>query len=167
MGRKGDLLREQKTKRVVYTFTAEQLRARDEAMKAAWRKDAAARMTDHARELEEKIERDVRQRTNELWNDREARFRTGYRMGDALAMASAMMSVTIKVLIEDFKWKPIPDRPRGRKTRIQRFAEAVTEEMNRISTDDDIDIIRFASEIEDKYGVSFMMEDDDEQEGDG
>ena len=33
MGKKGDLLRAQKAQKAVYTFTGEQLRKRDEAMK--------------------------------------------------------------------------------------------------------------------------------------
>ena len=48
MGRKGDLLRQAKAQRVTYTFTAEQLRQHDDAVRAADRKLMMKRMDLHS-----------------------------------------------------------------------------------------------------------------------
>ena len=74
-------------------------------------------------------------------------------------MASAMMSVAIAVLVEDFHWTPVRN---GHRTKLQRFAEAVTDRMNEIGTNEDLDIIRYADEIDKRYGVNFKMEDEED-----
>ena len=75
-----------------------------------------------------------------------------------MAMASAMMTTAIAVLVEDFGWTPVRN---GHRTRLKRFAERVVEEMTRIGQDENLDIMRYADEVDEKYGVSFNLEDDD------
>lgn len=156
MGKMGALLRAQKAQKATYTFTAEQLRARDEALKASWKKDVMARVLDDARELDRQRMEEFTKRSNELWAERERRFKTGYQQGDVLAMASALMSITVAVLVEDFHWTPVRN---GHRTKLQRFCEGVIERMNVIGQDENLDIMRYSDEIDKKYGVSFLMED--------
>ena len=78
-----------------------------------------------------------------------------------MALASAMMSAAVVVLVENFGWKPVPDKPRGRKTRLQRFCETVIVEMNRAG---EMNLMRYADEVDKKYGVAFGLEDVNEEE---
>jgi vacuolar-type H+-ATPase subunit H len=168
MGRKGDLLRQLKAERVTYSFTAEQLREHDRQVIDAYKKQADQHMRkvwkeydDRQREMEKKRDKEFSDRVNALWSEREKRFKTGYQQTDTMAMASALLTITVKVLVEDFGWVPIRN---GHRTRLRRFAERVCEEITRIGTDENLDIMRYADEIDQKYGVSFMMEDDEEGE---
>ena len=156
MGKKGDLLRAQKAQRVTYTFTAEQLRQHDEAVVSEYRKTIMDRVRADAAELDRQRMAEFTRRSEELWAEREKRFKTGYLQGDTMAMASSMMPVAIKILVEEFRWTPVRN---GHRTRLQRFAEGVIEEMNRIGHDENLDIMRYADEVEDKYGVCFKLED--------
>ena len=70
MGKMGALLRAQKAQQATYTFTAEQLRARDEALKAEWKKTAFERVLEDARELDRKRMEEMNSRITELWAER-------------------------------------------------------------------------------------------------
>ena len=161
-GKKGDLLRAEKAKRATYTFSAQQLREHDEAVKREYSKSIVERTKAELERYERDREEEFNKRIEEVWAERERRFKTGHQQGDTMAMASAMMSVTIPVLVENFGWKPIVP---GHKTRLQRFCELVIEEMNRIGHDENLDIMRYADEVDKNYGVKFMMDDDVENKG--
>lgn len=161
MGKKGDLLRAMKAQRVTYTFTREQLMQHDEAVKAEYRKTMMERVRDEADAFDQERDAEFTEKINRLWNEREQRFKTGYLRGDVMAMASAMMAVAIRVLVEDFGWPPVPLVRRGHRTRLERFAERVVEEMTRIGQDETLDIMRYADEVDEMYGVSFNLEDDE------
>lgn len=156
MGKKGDLLRAQKAARVTYTFTREQLMEHDIAVRRAYREDIMARVQADADELDKKRTDELNAKITRLWDDREKRFKTGYEQGDALAVASALMSVAVAELVEGFGWTPVRN---GHKTRLQRFCEGVSERLNHLHEQERVDIVLYAEEVERLYGVSFMMED--------
>lgn len=145
MGKKGDLLRAQKAQKAVYTFTGEQLRKRDEAMKEVW-------FEERKLELEERV--------NKLWNEREAEFKSGDVNQDMDTIMSYLLSVSCRVLIERFGWKPIV---RGDRTRTQIFAEKVLEEVEKIAKDKKMSIHRYADETDKLYGIQFVMTEDENE----
>lgn len=156
MGKKGRALREAKAANVTYTFTQAQLLEHDIAVRMAYKKDIMNRVKADADEMDRKRTDEFNAKIHELWDERERKFKTGYLQGDALAMACAMLNITVAVLVEDFRWVPVRN---GHRTRLQRFCEGVTERMNKIASDEREDIIRYAESVEKRYGVTFMMED--------
>jgi len=145
MGKKGDLLRAQKAQKAVYKFTGEQLRKRDEAMKEVW-------FEERKLELEERV--------NKLWNEREAEFKSGDAAQDMDTIMSYLLSVSCRVLIERFGWKPII---KGHRTKTQIFAEKVLEEVEKIAKDKKQSIHKYAYETDKLYGIQFVMTEDEKE----
>ena len=162
MGRKGDLLRAAKAQASTYTFTRAQLEAHDEAVKAEYRKSIMERVKAEAAEIDRQRDERFREKAEALWAERRDEFQTGSEMGDLQTAVAWMLAVSVRVLVERFGWVPIRN---GHRTRLRRFAEGVLEELEKIQTDEKKDIIWYARETEDKYGVRFLTKDAEEEQG--
>lgn len=147
MGRKGDALRAAKKQKTVYRLTGEQLEQRDKAVIEAYKRDLDGRMKDAA-------DRYVREYFDRIG----AEFTTGNERDDADLMLTYLLSVSVRVLIERFGWKPI--KYNCRPTRTERFINYVVDEITTIRTDDTKDIRDYAEEVERLYGVRVRMEEE-------
>lgn len=150
MGRKGDALRAAKKQKTVYHLTGEQLEQRDKAVIEAYKRDLDGRMKDAA-------DRYVREYFDKIG----AEFNTGDDDNDTHTVISYLLSVTVRVLIEDFGWKP-PRCANCRRTKTERFVNRVLEIIDDIRSDDTKDIRDYAKETTDLYGISFTMEATDD-----
>ena len=147
MGRKGDALRAAKKQKAVYRLTGEQLEQRDKAVIEAYKCDLDGRMKDAA-------DRYVREYFDRIG----AEFMTGNERDDADLMLTYLLSVSVRVLIERFGWKPI--KYNCRPTRTERFINYVIDEVTAIREDDTKDIRDYAREVEQLYGVRVRMEEE-------
>ena len=154
MGKKGDALRAAKKKATTYTFTREQLEARDEEMKREWRESfekesrrvVAKLMKERAQEAQKEIEAE--------WQKRAEEFHTGDREEDFYALLQYMLAIPVRILVERFGWRPAANGSDGR-FRLVKFADYVIEELERISGDDLMDIRKYSEQTAEMYGVQF------------
>ena len=151
MGRKGDALRAAKKQKTVYRLTGEQLEQRDKAVIEAYKRDLDGRMKDAA-------DRYVREYFDRIG----AEFTTGNERDDADLMLTYLLSVSVRVLIERFGWKPI--KYNCRPTRTERFINYVIDEVTAIREDDTKDIRDYAREVEQLYGVRVRMEEEEKDD---
>ena len=149
MGKNGALMRQNKRRGVTRTFTEEELLLHD--------MQVAKRALEIRDAENKKAEREMRSRVTALWNERAEMFQSGSRDDNMLAYMRVLMAIPCRVLIEQFGWK-VP-RTRGRNTKIMEFANAVAEEIERIREDERVDIVAYARETYDKYGVGFQTEE--------
>lgn len=147
MGRKGDALRAAKKQKTVYHLTGEQLEQRDKAVIEAYKRDLDGRMKDAA-------DRYVREYFDKIG----AEFTTGNERDDIDLMLTYLLSVSVRVLIERFGWKPI--KYNCRPTRTECFINYVIDEVTAIREDDTKDIRDYAREVEQLYGVRVRMEEE-------
>ena len=180
MGKSGDALRRAKQEKV-YTFTKAQLEARDQALiqnrkdliLEAAKKDLEEERIKKQRELDSYIE-DVRKdleeerakKQQELssyieaeWRQREELFGGSHRENMFLIL-SLLLAMPARILVEHFDFKPVPIGRRSRQTKIERFAEILAEEINRLMDDETKDIRRYCDETYELYGVRFNMQEE-------
>ena len=155
MGKKGDLLRQQKKQKAVYTFTGEELAIHDKQVALAYLQKCEG----IARDMDRKREEEFRRKANEVWDERTRMFQGGDETDNLMAYLRCFFAISCRVLVEQFGWK-VP-RTRGRNTNLMRFATGLAEEIDRITGDERYDIVKYAREVYDKYGVGFQMEDVD------
>lgn len=74
---------------------------------------------------------------------------------DVNDLLSYLLALSARVLVEHFGWKPV--RFNVRKTRLERFAECLIAEINRIE-DNGITLRDYVAETEQLYGVRFKTE---------
>lgn len=158
MGKSGDALRRAKQEKV-YTFTKAQLEARDQVLiqnrkdliLEAAKKDLEEERIKKQREFDSYIEAE--------WRQREELFGGSHRENMFLIL-SLLLAMPARVLIEHFDFKPVPTGRRSRQTKIERFAEILAEEINRIMDDETKDIRRYCDETYELYGVRFNMQEE-------
>ena len=148
MGKKGDALRAAKKQNRIYRMTAEQLERSNRLAIEAYKQDIEARM-------QEQADKYVREYFTKIG----AEFETGDDDTDAHTVVNYMLSVCIRVLIEDFGWKP-PRCANCRRTKTERFMNRVVEVIDDIRSDDTKDIRDYAKETEDMYGIAFRMKEE-------
>ena len=78
-----------------------------------------------------------------------------------LTVFSMLISISCRVLVEKFKWKPIWKHS-TRRNRLARFVTAVQEEAERLVNDELLDIRKYAAEAWDITGVRLEATDDEE-----
>ena len=156
MGKKGDLLRQQKRDTRTYTFTAAQLSEHDQ-MIIREKRDVLKR--DLVEEMQQKYaekQKEIDEHITEEWRKRAEQFQSGNRNDDFLEYLSCLLSVSARVLVEKFRWKPIPkDGIYDRRNHLMRFSDYVIDEISKISEDDALDIRKYNDETYDLYGVKF------------
>ena len=165
MGKKGDLLRQQKKQSARYVFTGEQLaehneRVREEYKKSIWDRLMVA-VEAEDRKRNEKVEAHARA----VWDEQSSNFKTGDVEQDALNYMRYLFAVSCRVLIEQFHWT-LP-KGGGRKTNIEKFGEALVGELKSLMSDDSIGVIEYARQTKEKYGFEFCFEGETEAEDKG
>lgn len=151
MGKKGELLRQQKAQRATYTFTAAQLEEHDRQVRKAAIERKMKELKDYAHNV---IEADFNERQKLL---------EGSAADVTLNVFSMLISISCVVLVRDFGWKPIWKHTNSR-NRLERFVNAVQAEAERLVNDELLDIRKYAADAWDLTGVRFeATEDDDEQ----
>ena len=149
MGKKGDALRAAKAQRATYTFTAAQLEAHDKEVRMRTLERKKDELKAYAREV---LDRDFEERTKLL---------TGDATDVTLNVFSMLISISCKVLVEHFGWKPIWRHSTSR-NRLSRFVLAVQQETEALLNDELLDIRKYAKEAYDITGV--MLEVGEEEE---
>ena len=160
MGKKGDLLRAQKAQRVTYTFTAEQLQEHDRQVRDAYKKQADQHMRKLWDEYDRKQREEFDAHIHELWNERMKEFNEGMPEDKITVMLSYLLSISARVLIEQFGWTPVEGHRYTRRNRIVRFSNAVVDEIMKITANKMIGIQEYTAETYRLYGVRFLAEDD-------
>lgn len=140
MGKKGDLLRQQKAQRATYTFTAAQLDEHDRQVRQDAIERKMAELKDYAHRV---IEEDFNERQKLLEGNAE---------DVTLTVFSMLISISCRVLVERFGWKPIWKHSTGR-NRLARFVTAVQEEAERLVNDELLDIRKYTEEAWEITGV--------------
>lgn len=161
MGKKGDLLRAQKANSTVYTFTRAQLAQHDEHVINAHMERIRERAKEYTDKIWDERTQENLAEVNREWDKRMAEFKSGDSEDDFYNLLSYMLCISSRVLIERFGWKPIPkDGMYDRRNRTMRFADAIVDELNKISEDELMDICRYNEETYELYGVKFTRSDD-------
>lgn len=151
MGKNGQLLRQQKAQRTVYSFTREQLEAHDRqvAMDAINRKKEDLRA--YAKDV---LDKDFAER---------AKLLEGSTEDITFNVFSMLISISTVVLVRDFGWKPIWKHS-TRRNRLSRFVTAITKEAEMIINDELLDIRTYAAKAWDITGVRFEAGEEETNE---
>ncbi len=151
MGKNGQLLRQQKAQRTVYSFTREQLEAHDRqvAMDAINRKKEDLRA--YAKVV---LDKDFAER---------AKLLEGSTEDVTFNVFSMLISISTVVLVRDFGWKPIWKHS-TRRNRLSRFVTEITKEAEMIINDELLDIRTYAVKAWDITGVRFEAGEEETNE---
>ena len=160
MGKKGAAMRAAKAQSVIRTFTEEQLRDRDQALLIKYRKQAKKEMDEYMASEKKRmwalIEEEWARRVNLLAaNDGTP--------GGFHTVLNLLLSTSCRVLIEHFGW-PSLARTANRRYRTTRFCELLVEEINKITSDEYMDIRSYNDDTLRMYGIKFYMEDGKDEE---
>ena len=151
MGKKGDLLRAQKAQRTTYTFTREQLEEHDRQVRMAAIERKREDLKNYARDI---LDADFAERQKLL---------EGSATDVTFNVFSMLISISCRVLVEKFGWKPIWKHSTKR-NRLARFVLAVQNEAERLVNDELLDIRKYAAEAWEITGVRLEATD---EEGEG
>lgn len=149
MGKKGDLLRAQKAQRATYTFTAQQLEEHDRQVRMTTLERKKEELRTYARSV---LDQDFAERQKLL---------EGSATDVTATVFSMLISISCRVLVERFGWKPIWKHTSGR-NRLVRFVNAVQEEAERLINDELLDIRKYAAETYEITGVRFEAGEEDD-----
>lgn len=151
MGKKGDLLRQQKAQRATYTFTAQQLEEHDRQIRMAAIQRKKEELKDYARGV---LDADFAERQKLL---------EGSAEDVTLNVFSMLISISCVVLVRDFGWKPIWKHTTSR-NRLARFVTAVQAEAERLVNDELLDIRKYVEWAWDLTGVRLEATEEDGNE---
>lgn len=151
MGKKGDLLRQQKAQRATYTFTAQQLEEHDRQIRMAAIQRKKEELKDYARGV---LDADFAERQKLL---------EGSAEDVTLNVFSMLISISCVVLVRDFGWKPIWKHTTSR-NRLARFVTAVQAEAERLVNDELLDIRKYVEWAWDLTGVRLEASQEDSYE---
>ena len=70
-------------------------------------------------------------------------------------MVTLLQSISCRILIEQFGWPPAGKRA----NRTTRFCESFVEEVNKITSNELMDIRKYNDEVERLYGIRFQTEE--------
>ena len=151
MGKKGDLLRQQKAQRATYTFTAQQLEEHDRQIRMAAIQRKKEELKDYARGV---LDADFAERQKLL---------EGSAEDVTLNVFSMLISISCVVLVRDFGWRPIWKHTTSR-NRLARFVTAVQAEAERLVNDELLDIRKYVEWAWDLTGVRLEATEEDGHE---
>lgn len=155
MGKKGALLRQQKKDNTRYTFTGTELEEHDRQVIRGWQETAYPMLKKRAEEEARKHTQAVIAAIDARWDERREQFQSGGWDTYFTNAISFFMSISCRVLIEQFGWKPPNAGQHGRHTKIMKYAEALAETVTYIATDSELDIVQYAEETKRLYGLEF------------
>lgn len=160
MGKKGEALRAAKAQAACYHFTAAQLDEHDRQVRAAYKAkivaEAQAEFDRRAKDYEAK----TREWVEKEWHEREELFGGSHR-DNMFTILSLLLACSSRVLIERFRWKPVPQNGGDRRYRTVRFAQALIDEINGIASDERKDIRKYIEDTYDLYGIRYTQEEED------
>ena len=162
MGKKGDLLRAEKAGKTVYTFTRQQLEEHDRFLLDQKRDELKRKLTEEMEAKYTEREKEALKNIHKEWDEREAMFKSGSAEDGFMMMLSLLLAVSARILVEQFGWKPIPKGGYSDRRKLGRFSAAIVDTINDICSDENKDIRRFCDETYEKYGVRFVMKEDEE-----
>lgn len=166
MGKNGELLRKLKAEKKTYTFTSAQLQEHDEFVIRQKRDEIKRKLVAEMDEKYKAKEAELQEAIRKEWADRESKFKGDDWSDNFFLMMSLLLSVSCRVLIEKFHWKPIPkDKYWNKTNRLARFGDAIIDEINGICNDEMKDIRWYVDETYELYGVKFMQTEDDDSDG--
>jgi hypothetical protein len=152
MGKNGKLLREQKKMNTARMYTVAEIEA---IKRQAVEEDRAA--MEKLRRYQQTMDRKaVNQLLETEWKAREQAFRGEDEDESFQKVMSLTMHIPVTVLCETFHWKPIDDSSDGR-NHLQKFVDALVAEVDRICSDENMDIRKYADQCSEKYGVKFEV----------
>ena len=163
MGKKGEALRAAKRQQTMYHFTREQLAAHDQFVREEFRerctKDVEEKVWQKMEPIFDEKKKELEKAILDDWDERKRLFASEVPENNFLEFICCMMSVSIRVLIEKFHWKPVPkDGFYDRRLAIVRFSDYVKAEIDMISADEMQDIRKYNEETFNLYGVKFAAE---------
>lgn len=163
MGKSGEALRAKKRQQTMYHFTREQLAAHDQFVREEFRercmKDVEEKVWQKMEPIFDEKKKELEKAILDDWDERKRLFASEVPENNFLEFISCMMSVSIRVLIEKFHWKPVPkDGYYDRRLAIVRFSDYVQAEIDMISGDEMQDIRKYNEETFNLYGVKFAAE---------
>lgn len=141
MGKSGELLRAGKDQ-VKRVFTEEELRRHDKAIIAEYVKSRERIFKDSERQMEADFDKYAHRR----WTDH------------SVTVISYSMALACRVLIEQFHWKSRRDTPGNLEPRVQKFANAMLSEYDKLELTDEKRLRAYAEETEELYGIGFHFE---------
>lgn len=157
MGKKGDALRAAKAQSATYTFTRAQLEEHDRKVKEAYKERVRAECKEELKARIEQHQRDIDRHIDEEWKKREALFAAedGTNLSELLSL---LLCVSSRILIEKFRWKPIPkEGVCDMRNHTVRFSQYFANEISDICTDQNKDIRIYCDETYELYGVKYEM----------
>lgn len=134
-------------KPVTYQYTLEQI---EEIKRKA--------VLEKREEMKAAIAREIDEMVQKEWAEREAALTGETEEERVMQVLALLMSVPAKILCEKFRWKPVKDE-NDRRSKLLQFSEAVAEEVNRICSDETMDIRKIQDEVYEKYGVRYEVRD--------
>lgn len=163
MGKKGEALRAKKRQQTMYHFTREQLAAHDQFVREEFRercmKDVEEKVWQKMEPIFDEKKKELEKAILDDWDERKRLFASEVPENNFLEFICCMMSVSIRVLIKNFHWKPVPkDGFYDRRLAIVRFSDYVKTEIDMISADEMQDIRKYNEETFNLYGVKFAAE---------
>ena len=159
MGKKGELLRQQKLKTSTYTFTAMQLEEHDKAVRRAYKDRVIAEARAEFDQKAKAHDAEVRSWVEKEWAERERIFGGSHR-DNMFTILGLLLACSSRVLIERFRWKPVPQNGGDRRYRTVRFAQALIDEINGIASDEKKDIRKYIEDTYDLYGIRYTQEEE-------
>ena len=165
MGKKGDALRLAKRQRVVYSFTKEELEARDKQLllehEERLREKTSAAVEAQWKLKEENAKRIIR----DEWDERMRLFNSGDAANNMVEFTRLAMMIPIKLLVTEFGWKPVKKNragiPDGRYS-LTRLHDLCALELNDIASDEEKDLRNYYKEAVEITGVHFDLSEDSE-----
>lgn len=165
MGRAGALLREKKKQNTVYTFTREQLEARDRSLLEAHKESMVQKIRLQQEADRARYEKEFNERIAEEWKSRERKFYSDNTVAP-FTLLQYMTAVAVDVLCEDFGWAPVRFVKKvNQRQKLVRFVNGVVQRFNDISADQNKDILKFADAAYEKWGVRFTLPGKEEEDG--
>lgn len=167
MGKSGDALRAAKRQQSTYTFTRQQLAEHDQHVRDEFRHrveaDVAEKMEAKFQPIFEEKKKELEQAILDEWDERKRLFASEVPENNFFEFLSCSLAVSVRVLIEKFKWKPVPEDGRfDRRLKIAKFSDCVKAEMDMIAGDEMMDIRRYSDEVYKLYGIKFATEEEEE-----
>lgn len=134
MGKKGDLLRQQKADKVIYHWSSRQMELHDEAVRQAFRDRVVS-------EANAKLKKELEAKENEI----------------GAMILRYMFPTVMNVMVSKFGWKPASKIQYDKRNRLTQLAEAIVDEYSRIFDGEINDIERYEKESYELTGCKLTL----------
>lgn len=147
-------------------FTDAELKAHDANVSRTARMQAKQMLEAEAtKKLQIEYAKDLenwKKETEQFWEKCKQEFKGGDENENFLAWCRVMWAVPVEVLVEAFHWTPLTAECCGdNRQNLVKFCNKCVEIVERISKDEEIDIRTYCKSVAEKYGVGFVIGEDD------